>query len=96
MTDNQKPNYALLNYKVKNTPNVEGVPQRKLDPVKIERKRQGGVIDIAEPDEHPEDTIESVEDPTARNGQKSSHLRQLHALNKVEAQRAIQSIVENN
>ncbi len=44
--DNQKPNYALLNYKVKNTPEVP-MPQRRLSPAKVSRRPQAGSIEIA-------------------------------------------------
>ena len=78
--DNQKPNYALLNYKVKNTPEVPPIPQnqRRLSPTKIQRKSQPGTIEIADPEQmFDDDDISSVEDPNSRSGKKTSHLRQL-------------------
>jgi hypothetical protein len=41
VTDSQKPNYTMLNYKVKNTPNVQ-MPSRKLSPANLQRRKQGG------------------------------------------------------
>ena len=84
----------MLNYKVKNTPNVE-MPH--LDPVKLNRKGQAGQIDIAPPEEtFDDDEIESVDDPMSKRGKKTSHLRDLNSQNKKDAQKAIQSILTNN
>ena len=53
----------MMNYKVKNTPNVH-MPDRKLSPPKLQKKGLPGQIDIAAPDEEFDDDIESIEDPT--------------------------------
>ena len=83
VSDNQKPNYALLNYKVKNTPEVH-MPQRKLSPSNIKRKGQPGQIEIAPAETtFDDDDIESVEDPASCRGKKTSHLRELHQHNKL-------------
>lgn len=37
VSDNQKPNYQMLNYKVQNTPDVI-MPARKLSPPNLKRK----------------------------------------------------------
>ena len=97
VSDTQKPNYQMLNYKVQNTPNVNLPEQRqRLSPPKLNRKGQPGQIEIAQPDEQfDEDEIESVEDPASRRGRKTSHLRELHMQNKKDAQDAIKSIVAN-
>lgn len=86
----------MLNYKVKNTPSVAMPSERRQSPAKVERRKGAGAIDIAAPEESFDDEIESVEDPTARNGKKSTHLRDLHALNKSEASKAIKSLTENS
>ena len=79
VSDTQKPNYQMLNYKVQNTPNVNLPEQRKLSPPKLNRKGQHGKIEIAAPEEQfDDDEIESVEDPASRRGRKTSHLRELH------------------
>ena len=86
VSDSQKPNYGLLNYKVKNTPKVH---MPKLSPPKLSRKGVPGQIEIAAPEESV-DEVESVEDPASRRGKKTSHLRDLQRQNKSEAQRAVQ------
>ena len=64
MSDTQKPNYAMLNYKVKNTPEVHMPQQPRLSPAKVEKRGQHGNINIAAPEEEfDEDEIESVMDP---------------------------------
>ena len=54
----------MLNYKVKNTPEVHMPQQPRLSPAKVEKRGQHGDIDIAVPEEEfDEDEIESVMDP---------------------------------
>ena len=53
----------MMNYKVKNTPNVH-MPSRKQSPPNLKKRSQPGEVDIAAPEEEFDDDIESVEDPT--------------------------------
>ena len=76
VSDTQKPNYAALNYKVKNTPDV---PMPSVSPPKLKRKAQPGEISIAPVETtFDEDEIESVDDPASKRGRKTAHLRELH------------------
>ena len=94
VSDNQKPNYQMLNYKVQNTPEVH-LPQCRISPPNLKRKSQPGKIVLAAPDEEFDDEIESVDDPTSRRGRKTSHLRDLKFQNKSDAKNAINSIIAN-